>query len=181
MINTNTLNTHHKIHQRSNNKGVALVIGLILLVVMTIFGLVGIRLVSGEERMVSQSYDRTLAFQAAEAALREAEILIETNKPTPVAGCAVAAGLMTCAKPAAADKPRWLDPTFASWQAATTLTAASGTITPDYFVEYLGDTFPCGFDPVASASGCKRYRITARALPGSGRASVLLQTVYATS
>lgn len=173
-----------------HNRGVALVISLILLVVMTIFGLAGVRLVSSEERMVAQTYDRALAFQAAESQLREAEIAIETaGQPSPVAGadCSLQGALQVCGAPAATASPRWTDAASSDWKAGSEVkvTSASGsteiTIVPDYFVEYLGDSFPCGFDPVNSADNCKRYRVTVRVNQGGGRAAVTLQSVYATS
>jgi type IV pilus assembly protein PilX len=178
----------HRPISKNASRGVALVISLILLVVMTIFGLTGVKLVSSEERMVGQVYDRTLAFQAAESSLREAELLIEElGQPSPAAGSACvltavgAKSLMTCGAPSAAEQPRWLDTDFSEWSDGTAVGKDSLEITPQYFVEYLGDNFPCGFDPSTAASTCKRYRITARARPGSGRANVVLQSVYATS
>jgi type IV pilus assembly protein PilX len=174
-----------------NNRGVALIISLILLVVMTIFGLAGVRLISSEERMVAQTYDRALAFQAAEAELRTAEIAIETaGQPSPAAGTACAllgtgVTLMTCGAPAPTDTPRWTDSAFDGWTTGTAVAVTSGgsniTLTPEYFVEYLGDTFPCGFDPVTSSDTCKRYRVTTRVRPSGGRAAVTLQSIYATS
>jgi type IV pilus assembly protein PilX len=173
---------------RQSQNGVALIIGMILLLVMTIIGLAGVRLANSEERMVAQTFDRTLAFQAAEAALREAEILIESaGRPTPAAStaCTVTGTvytLMTCGSPVATATPRWLDPTFANWTAATAVGSTTTlAITPEYFVEYLGNTYPCGFDPTTSATNCKRYRVTVRAKPGGGRAFVTLQSIYATS
>jgi Tfp pilus assembly protein PilX len=62
-------------------KGVALVVALILLVVMTLLGLGAMRSVTLEEKMAANTFDRSLSFQAAEASLREAESLLDT--PTP--------------------------------------------------------------------------------------------------
>ncbi|QLP99188.1 MAG: pilus assembly protein [Burkholderiaceae bacterium] len=52
---------------------------------------------------------------------------------------------------------------------------------PTYFVEYLGDTFPCSTNPDCSSQPCNclRYRITAR-VGDAGRSQVMLQSVYAT-
>ena len=179
---------HRKLRSKQSQSGVALIIGLILLLVMTILGLAGVRLANSEERMVAQTFDRTLSFQAAEAALREAEIQIEAaGQPTPAASTActvtgTGATLMTCGAPVATATPRWLDPAFANWTAATAVSATTTiTITPEYFVEYLGNTYPCSFDPTTGSTNCKRYRVTVRAKPGGGRAFVTLQSIYATS
>src|SRR3546814_12700111 len=59
----------------AQQRGVALVIVLILLLVMTLLGLASMRGTLLEERMSGNLFDRSLAFQAAEAALRPGEAL----------------------------------------------------------------------------------------------------------
>lgn len=164
-----------------SQQGVALIIGLILLVVMTLLALTSIRNITQEEKMAGHSYSRSLSFQATESALRIVEGLVETNKPTPASGCVLASGLMTCAAPAATDTPRWKDSSFASWQDLTAVGSGTLAVTPQYFVEYLGNVFPCDPNDSASANNCKRYRITARSSDGSdGKTTVMLQSMYAT-
>lgn len=167
----------------TKQRGAALIISLILLVIMTLLGLAGIRGITQEERMANHSLDRSLAFQATEAALRDVEQLVEANKPAPTAGCSVVAGLMACATPAATDTPRWLDDTFASWEALSSpVGSGSLAVTPQYFVEFLGADFECRpGEGTASGITCRRYRITARSQDGAGtRSSVMLQSIYAT-
>ena len=170
-------------HFKRVEKGVALIVSLILLLVMTLVGMSGIRLITGQERMVAYTYDRSVAFQAAEAALRSAEENIDlAGQPTPTAGTAcqytgTGVTMMVCGSPAANATPRWLDNSFSSWSDAST--TVTNVVTPQYFVEYLGDSFPCGTDPTTSTSVCKRYRITVKADAGAGRANVMLQSVYA--
>jgi type IV pilus assembly protein PilX len=172
---------------RKHETGVALIISLVLLLVMTILGLAAVRSISSEERMVAKTYDRTVAFQAAESTLRGAETLIELSQAEPVAGSGCAyktAGadqVMVCSPPNPTDKPRWLDTAFTSWTPAVVLGTGNFAITPDYFIEYLGNNFTCGFNPVTDPNNCKRYRITVRSKPGDGRAAVTLQSIYATS
>lgn len=163
------------IHRQS---GVALVIALILLVVMTLLGLTAIRSVTLEEKMAGQTFDRSISFQATEAALREAEALVETNKPTPAAGSGCTAGI--CGLATAGATERWNDSTFAGWTNASAVTSSAVTVTPQYFVEYLGNTFPCVPDDLSKPTDCKRYRITARSNAGNDRANVMLQSIYAT-
>jgi len=170
--------------QRRAQAGVALVIALVLLVLMTLVGLTAMRGVALEERMTGNTYDRSLSFQAAESALREAEALVQTNRPTPAALAACVAGI--CGAPNAADLERWLDPALPAppnpggWQAASTVSNGPISLTPQYIVEYLGDTFPCQPGNPASTNDCKRYRITARSAPGADRSVVMLQSVFAT-
>jgi type IV pilus assembly protein PilX len=65
--------------RKDAQRGVALVVALVLLVVTTLIGLASIRGTSLQERMSANMYDRSLAFQRAEAALRAAEQAITTN------------------------------------------------------------------------------------------------------
>lgn len=60
-------------------RGVALVVSLILLVLATLIGLASVRGTNLQERMSSNMYDRSLAFQRAEAALRAGEAAVRLN------------------------------------------------------------------------------------------------------
>jgi type IV pilus assembly protein PilX len=189
----------------SAERGVVLIVGLILLIVMSLLGLTSIKLATTDERLVAQSYDRGLAFQAAEAALREAEQLItDSGAPTPNPN--TECSLQTNGKPKSIQicgvltdvttKPRWMDDSFTGWVNAAEVSIPTGSdtimITPQYFVEYLGNDFPCEIvakDLASPASSiCKRYRVTAKVgdLVGnnkgnSGRASVMLQSLFSDS
>lgn len=173
------------LHSPCAQRGVALVISLILLVVMTLFGLLVVRNISGDERMAGYTYDRALALQGAEAALRRAENLVESIKPQPTSGCSDFTSspntVHVCAPPAPSSTPRWLDSSFSDWATTTAVVSGGLTVTPTYFVEYLGDTFPCSTNPDCSSQPCNclRYRVTAR-VGEAGRSQVMLQSVYAT-
>ncbi|WP_341645049.1 pilus assembly PilX family protein [Thauera sp. SDU_THAU2] len=54
-------------------RGAALIIGLIMLLILTLLGVTAISNVTLQERMAGSLMDRNLAFQAAEIALRRAE------------------------------------------------------------------------------------------------------------
>lgn len=168
--------------QQHLQKGAALVISLILLVIMTLIGLAGVRGITQQERMANHSIDRSLAFQSAEAALREIELLVEAKKPTPTSGaCSVVDGLMRCPAPANDAAPRWLDDAFAFWTNATLVGTGALAVTPQYFVEYLGSNFECQPGIGTFSESCKRYRITVRSNDGTGsRSYVMLQSIYAT-
>jgi len=64
---------------QKHQQGSALLVSLIILVVMTLLGLSGMRTSVMEEKMAGNMRDNELAFQAAEAALRDAEKLIQDN------------------------------------------------------------------------------------------------------
>jgi Tfp pilus assembly protein PilX len=67
-------------------RGVALIMGLILLVVVTLLGLSNLQTVTFEEKMAGATYDRQLALQAAEAMLKEKEGIVDTAT-FPASGC----------------------------------------------------------------------------------------------
>lgn len=60
-------------------RGVALVVALVLLLVATLIGLASVRGTNLQERMSANMYDRSLAFQRAESALRAAEVAITAD------------------------------------------------------------------------------------------------------
>lgn len=67
-------NRNQPLHRR-DQRGVALVIALVLLLIVTVIGLAGMQGTNLQERMSANMYDRSLAFQRAEAGLRAAEII----------------------------------------------------------------------------------------------------------
>ncbi len=65
--------------QSGHQQGASLVIALMFLIVLTILGLVAVRSSTVQERMAGNDRDRAIAFEAAEAALRDAERDIQAN------------------------------------------------------------------------------------------------------
>jgi len=163
--------------------GVALVVVLILLLVMTLLGLASLRGTLMEERMSANLFDRSLMFQAAEAALREGETKAGNSKKSQYTA-ACTAGL--CASPnpdnSAQYEDRWLQSDSAKYYAnAAEVVSGDLKVTPQYFVEYMGDApnwVGCDRE-VPQQAGCMgpRYRVTARA-GVAGRAQILLQSAY---
>lgn len=82
---------------RTAQRGNTLLTVLVLLLVMTLLALASLRIGNLEERMTANLFDRGLAFQATEAALREGERRAVALTAVPVAGSACAAGV--CGKP----------------------------------------------------------------------------------
>lgn len=64
----------------SRQSGVALLTGLIFLIILTLLGITAMQTSIMEERMSGNTRDRNIAFQAAEAALRDAELDIQCKK-----------------------------------------------------------------------------------------------------
>lgn len=181
----------------AGERGAALIVALILLIVMTLLGLSGVRMVVLEERMTANAFDRSLSFQAAEAALRAGEaaaqaqaeaippnqlfpdngVWTDSNDSCTASPCE--SGL--CAQPDKDCTARWLDTDFNDWVDVPNPGLGALAPTPQYFIEFLGGNFPCNIeDPAAGAMDCKRYRVTARSHSDDDRAVVMLQSIYAT-
>lgn len=64
-------------------RGITLAIVLIMLLIITVLGVASIRGATTQERMTGNFYDRTLAMQAAESALREGFRLVTESNATP--------------------------------------------------------------------------------------------------
>lgn len=179
-------------HQR----GVALATVLILLLVMTLLALASLRGTLLESRMSASQLDRGYAFQAAEAALREAEARAAASDTSdfPAAGCLD--GL--CAPPVATAADRWnVASTWAGGESRVATAPISQLASaPRYIIEWMKNpdtvTFPTGGWPdstgecttsgdVSPDAQCTdvtfRYRITVRT-QAPGRAAVILQSNY---
>lgn len=168
-------------HPDVRAQGAALVASLMMLAVILVLGLASMRLATTEERMAGYAQDRQLAFQAAEAALRELEDRVAQDRPVAPAACGSAPSLTgpafrICPAPAASALPRWIQPAAAEWGDASPVGPAGAQLTPRYLLEHLGSQFACDPTPGA-AQDCSQYRITVRA-GGGPRAEVMLQSLY---
>jgi len=85
-----------KFNVLTNQKGAVLVVSLILLLVMTVLGVSNMKSSSLELRMASNNQSRQNAFQAAETALRIAEINLEAGGQDDVSIRTCASGTSTC-------------------------------------------------------------------------------------
>lgn len=186
-------------------RGIVLLVAMIMLVIMSILGISGIRGIALEERMSSNAYDNSLAFQAAEAALRageEAAIALAPGVEPADIPCNPATLLASASggyisRTSMHCSPDWMSTTAlqASLIAASTpLASDMGDLAGDaarFLIEYIGGDAPCypGLNPDNKYDSCNaaeqdctchRYRVTAISNPGQGRATVLLQSVFFT-
>lgn len=179
----------HAIIQKRNQKGASLVVGLMLLLVITIMAVAVIQVVLLQERMSRNLRDQTVAFEAAESALREAERQIASNA---VAGnpfqfkrftsaCTAIINTVTYSGlclPSTTSTPRWRS---VSWATNSTTTVAvtdpdppAGVENPRYIIELIS-----GKPTFDTSLGCSAalFRITARGYGPNGAESNL-QSLY---
>jgi len=166
--------------QPRRQRGFSLIVSLILLVLVTLVAVASMRTVSLQSRMSATTYDRNLAFQAAEAGLRGAEALaaVATEASFPASDCAGG----YCAQPAPADPARWMNDGFTGWQDSAVAVSA-GAATPGTIIERNGEGdnwAGCG-QQIPREPNCRtpRYRVTGRST-ADGRATVILQSDVAT-
>lgn len=156
-------------------RGVSLVVVLVLLIATSLLGMAVLRSSAMQERMSANLRDRSLAFQAAESALRYAQEVVlagsnwDTSVPTPD-DCANAS--VCVVDPAVAFVPPWRPVPAGSYDDER-LPAP-----PEYWIEYLG-TGPgrkgsCDTVPVSVDCQSPMFRVTARSR-SEGRADVVLQ------
>ncbi len=173
-------------------RGVALVVALILLVVATLIGIAASRGTMLQERMSGNAYDRSLAFQRGESALRAAEAAITANSDIALLGgidCSPVIGAQCDVVP---------DDTFtgtsANWVDVAGAFNVNNAVTPgvpQYQVHLLGTgTADDSFDTGANANTANYggggapdnvafYRVTSRSSDptlADGRSIVVLQT-----
>lgn len=171
---------------RKDQQGITLVVVLLLLVIVTLLGLAAMRGTVMQERMSGNAAARSIAFQAAEALLREAESQAANNPSMPASGCSN--GL--CAMPVGGAASTWEADGF--WTSGGY--RASAALEKDnieaarYVIEFMGQGIAgpseCTSDIDLSAPTCtstgggaNNYRITAFVQMDNG-AQVMLQSAY---
>lgn len=182
------------INQRCNTRpvnrqhGVALITGLIFLVVLTLISVTAARMSSLEERMSGNMRDRSLAMQAAEMALRDAERDIRGGTRVPaISGLtnfvsACTAGLCYNGSTGNVNGTNWnTTPVWSVVNMTAAPSVAYGTNTgaaaiaglsaqPRYIIE--------GIEKSGSGTAVYFYRITVRAQGANANTVVWLQEVY---
>ncbi len=173
---------------RAKEKGVALFMSLVMLLILTILGLSSVQTTSLQERMSRNARDTNLAFQAAESALRDGEDLLETltsltNFENGVEGFYF--------EKDPGDGANWLDVTWSPTAddctgCITNTTAIDNVATqPKYIVEHvkavISDADALNLDNIGQDTGSGRtqiFRVTSYGVGGTNSARVMLQATY---
>ncbi|MFM8330226.1 MAG: PilX N-terminal domain-containing pilus assembly protein [Candidatus Methylumidiphilus sp.] len=179
-----------KYHQgmgfRESQKGVALIVSLLILLVLTLTGITAMLVSSLEERMSGNLRDRNLAFQAAESALRAGEdaVAVGLNQATmETFGCQ---NTTTCALESDLEAASSAWSGHNSRAVAYTGTLGSVASSPKYLIEVLTPTplSMMGTAPLVAGEFQKPqsplcyYRISALGTGGTSTATVVVQSTY---
>ncbi|SDB02703.1 type IV pilus assembly protein PilX [Desulfonatronum thiosulfatophilum] len=169
----NSLIPHNQ--EIDSQTGSALVISLVMLLVLTLMAVAGMQTTSLQERMAGNMRDKDLAFQAAEAALREAESYLQGAVLDPFDGTN---GLYKPNISLWTDPVVWAPGSSFSWEYEFLIDNVKQL--PRYIIEELPPVAqPLGSlaadEPIPEAG---IYRITSFAVGGSSNAEVILQVTY---
>ena len=158
--------------------GVVLVVSLIILLLLTIIGLSAMQTTALEEKMAGNLRDKSLAFQAAESALRAAEdslpnILQSAYIPACTNGFCSEIPTISLTDAAILIDDFWIKnqlPTL--WVATSSVTTLGNNIpAPLYFIQRLGVVCPL------PCSTPQYFKITVRATGGRTNTVVILQAI----
>jgi type IV pilus assembly protein PilX len=168
---------------RQSQTGSALIVSLIFLLLMTLIGTAAMRSSTMQEQMAGNSRDWNVAFQASEAALREAESFLLTSVVLPAFNDA--AGLYQVNSPL---RPAWTVNAIDNGNGIRTYaTDIDGTSRrPRYYIEQLGTLSPPGVETETGVpvEEVRYFRVTAVGYGGAVDAlgvpiaSVVLSTVF---
>lgn len=154
-------------------RGMSLVIGLLFLALLSLLALAGMGVSTLEERMAGNSQDYTLAFNAAEAALRDCESVLQGAALPPFNN----SNGMYQMNEYTSDV--WTAPNMARVYVTTPAGAAAP---PRCIIEELppqagsdGNDSLAANKPLADAG---IYRVTARGVGAQPGTVVMLQTIY---
>ncbi|MNZ44032.1 hypothetical protein D3C78_616510 [compost metagenome] len=154
-------------------RGSALLISLVFLLLLTMIGVASIQDSILQERMAGNERDRNMAFQAAEAALRVGEAYL--REASPAFSSSGSGGLLS--PDYAGTKPSDASYPWASQSRVVADSLAGVATAPRYVIEWI-TTDKVGASDQIDISVVSSYRITARAVGSTTDAVVLLQATY---
>ncbi len=168
---------------RSRQRGMTLLVGLILLLMLSVLATIGFRNTTLSERMTGNSVDRTVSFQSAESAGKEALTVL-------------AAGAFNAATLGHYALPIGQGGTTNFWTQGDGVTVAVVTDCPtttpfswrscaaEVPTKYPRDASKAKYaielltQVSSGGSTTSTYRVTSRSTGGSGNADVVLQTIF---
>ena len=182
---------HEVLPSKRRQEGIVLFMSLVMLLLLTILGVSSIQTTSLQQRMARNANDGTLAFQAAEVALRDGEDLLEelnnlTDFGDPLDDLEGNEANGYYFEAAPGDPPNWKN--LGDWAGGgfrTSETQITGAEQPKYIVEHvqtiIADADALNLDNIGEDIGAGRtevFRVTARGYGASADAQVMIQGTY---
>jgi type IV pilus assembly protein PilX len=165
-----------------SQSGAILILTLIVLLIITVLGASSVESVSLLEKMARNTTDTSIAFRAAEAAIIEAELVVESD--TALTSYQANAGGKYELQ-AVGGTPRWTE--AATWNGvnAVEVDYSDGMAKPQYIIEFeksvLAEEDRLNMDNVGGETGSARtqmFRLTALGTGKTESAKVVLQSTY---
>jgi type IV pilus assembly protein PilX len=163
----------------------ALFISLVMLLILTILGISSIQSTTMQERMARNARDSNLAFQAAESAIKDAEVFMETLSTLTPFTTGGTNGHYDVSVSAAniVETIDWSVGPVADPGVVTEIQGVNAQ--PTYIVEFLktvvSDADRLNLDNIGQDTGSGRtqmFRVTAYGTGGSSAAHVVIQSTY---
>ncbi|WP_374962910.1 pilus assembly PilX family protein [Spongiibacter tropicus] len=167
---------------KQSQGGAVLAVSLIFTLILTVIAVSSIQVATMQERMAGNSRDASLAFQAAEAGLREGEAqLAGVNLPS----FSGANGFyISCSNPndsrTVCQEPDWQNESATGWAVLDDDTIANVARQPEYIIERMTNVVvgTRTRDFGQTVRTLDFYRVTARGYGSSGRTVVVLSTTF---
>ncbi len=196
------MNQQIKIFRRApyhTQNGAVLAVALIFLLVLTILGVSSMKSTVLEEKMAGNMRDQSLAFQAAEAALREGEAFIETLASAGAFKCTEKTTLTNTSFPNCTANGQFSTGTIVHeildqnpWSSTngyrTVTTTINGVSTaPQYFIIHNADltdeaktslNLGPGYGGIGAGKDITTFAVVARGVGGTDKAPVILTSYY---
>jgi type IV pilus assembly protein PilX len=173
-------------------QGAVLAASLLVLLAMTLFALAASQVTRNQAQVASNIQDRDAAFQAAEAALRAGERLIDAHGPEPASSCrsdrcqvydATALGGRLAQRSAEWWQDHgWAYSTATEWIPASAPQGAdlAAENAPLFVIEEFSEQpDSLAVSPDGASSRRTIYRVTSAAFDDSGKTSIVLQSTVA--
>lgn len=170
----------------NQQRGALLLVGLVMVLLMTIVGMAAIRGTGLQESMAGNMRDRTIAFQAAESALRDGEAIIApTNRVLPPPDC-----IKMCPDQNATPAQSVSFWTNVKWEASAVKSSYDVkdiASAPRYVIEEIfvpsatlaaAENSAIDIGSIPTTGAPSPYRISARGVGMSADADAVLQTIF---
>jgi len=172
------------------DRGSALIIAMVILLVMTLIGITSMGTSIMEEKMAGSMASRNLAFQAAESALRQGEAWIAAQSVLPAVSNDGSSGIwdIKAADPDTSNNVAWWNERNTTWWAANAVAIATASTDAEWITgvasqpAYLIEELPPvkeSLEVGKSVDDADIYlQVTARGVGGTASSVVLLQSTY---
>lgn len=171
-----------KLSSLNTQKGVVLIVGLVMVVLISIIALAAIRGSGMQEAMLGNTRDRNIAFQSAEAGLTAGESVVDEDL-VPIAPVCPTTGICFGDREATPSNSvmYFTDALWTSEGVTTTTLNLPTKSQPIYVLEELAMYRPddgSGLDGIGGVTQIVPYRITSKGVGLTAESTAIVQSYY---